>query len=240
LLEPQYLIGKIINKHWREVMQKLITEEITEQLTELFENLNNPVEILLFSKKENCHTCAEIEQLLEELVELSTLFSYTVYDIEEKAEEAEKYNVSEAPVLVIAARNGEDLVDYGVRFLGAPAGHEFTSLIHDLLYVSRRSTDLNEETRAFLRDLKEPVLLQVFVTPTCPYCPQAVLLAHQMAMESELVQAEMVEATEFYELANQFSVRGVPQTTINSGKGNVVGAVAEHSLLKHIEQALKN
>ena len=221
-------------------MQKLITDEIAEQLTELFENLNDPVEVLLFGKKDHCQTCEEIEQLLGELVELSSLLTYTKYDIADDKDIAEKYNVSEAPVLVIAARNEDDLVDYGVRFLGAPAGHEFTSLIHDLLYVSRRSTDLSEETRAFLRDLKEPVLLQVFVTPTCPYCPQAVLLAHQMAMESDLVQAEMVEATEFYELASQFSVRGVPQTTINSGKGNVVGAVPEHSLLEHITKALSN
>jgi glutaredoxin len=84
------------------------------------------------------------------------------------------------------------------------------------------------------------VLLQVFVTPTCPYCPQAVVLAHQMALESPMVEAEMVEAMEFPELSNQFGVSGVPQTTINSGAGTVIGAVPEDSLLVEIQEALKN
>jgi glutaredoxin-like protein len=218
-------------------MEKLITADIAQQITELFETLDKPVEILFFSKQSGCQNCAEIEQLVSEVAELSPLLSYQMLDVDVDKDTASLYNVEDAPVLVIAARDDE-LIDYGVRFLGAPAGHEFTSLIHDLLYVSRRSTDLTEETRAYLDELKEPVLLQVFVTPTCPYCPQAVLLAHQMALESSLVQAEMVESTEFYELANQFNVRGVPQTTINSGKATVVGAVPEQSLLQHIEQAI--
>jgi len=65
-----------------------------------------------------------------------------------------------------------------------------------------------------------------------------VLLAHQMAIESPLVEAEGVEATEFPDLANQFDVSGVPQTTINQGLANVVGAVPEQHLVEQIKQAL--
>lgn len=219
-------------------MEKLITDDIAGQILELFKNLENPVEILFFSKKDDCHTCAEVEQLIGEVAELSPLLTHQVYDLDENKDVADKFNVTDAPVLVLAGKNGDELIDFGVRFLGAPAGHEFTSLVHDLLFVSRRSTDLTEETRSFLAGLTEPVLLQVFVTPTCPYCPQAVVLAHQMALESELVQAEMVESTEFQDLAMQFNVRGVPQTTINAGKATVVGAVPENNLLQQIEQAL--
>ncbi len=64
------------------------------------------------------------------------------------------------------------------------------------------------------------------------------MLAHQMAMESPFVQAEMVEATEFPELSMQFNVSGVPQTTINSGAGRVVGAVPETHLLAEIQRTL--
>ena len=81
--------------------------------------------------------------------------------------------------------------------------------------------------------------MQVFVTPTCPYCPQAVILAHQMAMESEFVTGEMVEAMEFADLSNQFNVSGVPHTIINSGSGEVVGAVPESRLMNEIQKALK-
>jgi len=142
--------------------------------------------------------------------------------------------------LVIAAKEGDQITDFGVRMAGIPSGHEFTSLIQDIVLVSNRDSGLNPQTREFLKELDKPILLQVYVTPTCPYCPRAVVLAHQMAMESPLVQAEMVEATEFPELAQRDNVSGVPQTTINSGKAHVVGAVPEPNLLAEIRRVLQN
>ena len=64
------------------------------------------------------------------------------------------------------------------------------------------------------------------------------MLAHQMALESPMIEAEMVEAMEFPELSNHFHVSGVPQTTINAGAGTVVGAVPEDQLLKEIQRAV--
>ncbi len=66
------------------------------------------------------------------------------------------------------------------------------------------------------------------------------VLAYQMAMESPLVQAEMIEATEFPELSDRFEVSGVPQTTINLGAGVVVGAYPEDALLEEILAALQS
>jgi hypothetical protein len=60
-----------------------------------------------------------------------------------------------------------------------------------------------------------------------------------MALESHWVEAEMVEATEFPELSEQFGVSGVPQTTINAGAGTLVGAVPEERLLAEIMKAIK-
>lgn len=65
------------------------------------------------------------------------------------------------------------------------------------------------------------------------------LLAHQIAMENPaMIRAEGVEATEFTDLADQFNVRGVPQTVINSGGGIVVGAVPEQRLIAEIKRAM--
>jgi hypothetical protein len=66
-----------------------------------------------------------------------------------------------------------------------------------------------------------------------------VVLAHQMAIESPMIQAEMVEANEFPELSNRFNVSGVPQTTINMGAGTLVGAAPEENLVAEIMRALK-
>ena len=219
-------------------MDQLLDTNVQNQVRKLFENLKEPVEVLFFSRPDECEYCPEIEQLLKEVTALSDKLHLTVYDFDANSAEVQKYHVEDAPVFVLAARDGEKITDYGVRFYGMPSGHEFASLVNDLVLVSGRDSGLEPQTRAYLAELTKPLKLQVFVTPTCPYCPQAVILAHRMAMESEWVTADMVEATEFPELSEKFNVSGVPQTTINLGAGTVVGAYPEFQLVEEIKFAL--
>ena len=170
---------------------------------------------------------------------LSDQIHLQVYDIEQDAALAQQYRVDGVPGVCSGRDGWRPDLDYGIRYKGIPAGHEFSSLINDLILVSRRDSNLSAETRNFLKELNQPVHLQVFVTPTCGYCPRAVVLAHQFAMESPLVEAEMVEAMEFPELADRFSVSGVPQTTINMGAGTLVGAAPEQNLVEEIRAALE-
>ena len=222
-------------------MEKVLNDQITKQITEAFAEVKEPVQVLFFGSKDNCEYCNETQQLLEEVTALNDKVELSVYDMQEHQDVASKFNVTNAPGIVIAARDGAEVTNLGIQFSGIPSGHEFSTLINDIVIVSKRESGLNEKTREFLKALDKPVLLQVFVTPTCPYCPRAVLLAHQMAMENpQMIRAEGVEATEFPELANRFNVRGVPQTVINSGAGSVVGAVPEQNLLAEIMRALQN
>jgi glutaredoxin-like protein len=219
-------------------VEALLNDEIANQVQQAFTQLNNPVEVLFFGRQKDCEYCDQTLQLVEEVSALSEKLHLSTYDVESDAELAGKYNVDKTPGLVITARDGDQLVDFGVRYAGVPSGHEFSSLIQDIILISGRDSGLSQQTRDMLADLTEPVTLQVFVTPTCAYCPQAVILAHQMAMESSLVQAEMVEAMEFPELSSKHGVSGVPQTTINDGAGNVVGAVPEGHLLAEIIRSI--
>jgi hypothetical protein len=59
-----------------------------------------------------------------------------------------------------------------------------------------------------------------------------------MALESPMIEAEMIDAMEFYELSERHAVSGVPQTTINDGAGMVVGAVPEDYLVEEIQRSL--
>ena len=215
-------------------MEALLNTEISNQVKEAFKQLDQEVEVLFFGRQEGCEYCDQTLQLIEEVTNLSDKLFLTVYDVDVNADEAAKFNVDKTPGLVITGREGDQLVDFGVRYAGVPSGHEFSSLIQDIILVSGRDSRLSDQTREFLSNLTEPVSLQVFVTPTCPYCPPAVILAHQMAMESPMVQAEMVEAMEFPELSSKHGVSGVPQTTINDGAGHLVGAVPEQQLLAEI------
>ena len=222
-------------------MEKVLNDQIIKQINEVFEGIQEPVQGLYFGSSESCEYCAETQQLLEEVTVLHDKLELSVYDLRENQDIADKYNVTHAPGIIIAAKDGSEVRDLGIQFSGTPSGHEFSTLINDILIVSKRDSGLNEKTREFLKNLDNPLLLQVFVTSTCPYCPRAVLLAHQMAMENpQMVRAEGVEATEFPELASRFNVHGVPQTVINSGAGMVVGAVPEQNLLAEIMRALQN
>lgn len=221
-------------------MNKLLNDEVISQVKNLLDQgMKESVQVLFFGRKTDCDFCEDTQQLLEEVTALSDKIALDIYDIDEHAEVARQYHVDKVPGVVFAARNGDQIIDYGIRLAGIPSGHEFTTLIHDLILVSGRDSGLNQKTRDFLKSLPKPVNLMVFITPTCPYCPRAVLLAHQMAMESPLIEAEMIEAMEFTDLSDQHQVSGVPQTTINHGAGTAIGAVPEEQLVKEIQRALE-
>jgi glutaredoxin-like protein len=220
-------------------MAPMLDDKTRTQIEEILQKLHYPVGILFF-RDDECEYCEQTQQLLSELAVLSDRITLKEYHIDNDRGVSDQYGVDQAPNTVIGAMDGDTFIDYGIRFLGIPAGHEFTSLIRDILMISSRDSGLRGETRDFLATLERPVLLQVFVTPTCPYCPQAVVLAHQMAMESDMVEAEMIEAMEFVELSDQYGVSGVPHTVINEGAAELIGAMPEDQLLDKIRQVIED
>jgi thioredoxin reductase (NADPH) len=125
-------------------------------------------------------------------------------------EKSKKYNVIRSPTILI---NPEE---YSIRYTGAPAGEEGRSFIEAIMMVSHRKSGLSESSKEILSKLKEKKHIQVYVTPTCPYCPGQVINAFRAAMERpDLVSSECVEATENIDLAKKYNVSSVPQTVIN-------------------------
>ncbi len=147
-------------------MADLLNDQIKGQVRDVFAEMQAPVQVLFFGQKDNCAYCDDTQQLVTEVVGLSDQLEMSVYDLAKNADVAALYNVDKAPGLVLAGKSGDALVDYGVRYAGIPSGHEFSSLINDLLRVSSGDSGLDVKTREYLKGLEEPVLLQVFVTPT--------------------------------------------------------------------------
>ncbi len=147
-------------------MEKILDESVVGQIRQALAELEQPVAMLFFGSQDNCEYCDSTRQLLEELAETHEQLSLQVYDLDRDDETAARFHVDKAPSVVIAAKDGDDIIDYGIQFSGIPSGHEFSTLISDILMVSKRDSGLSPKTREYLRDLKQPVLLQVFVTPT--------------------------------------------------------------------------
>jgi glutaredoxin-like protein len=214
----------------------LLKEEDRKHLIEQFESLESPVKIVVFTQAMECQYCKETCMIGEELAALSDKISLEVYDFEKDKEIAETYSIDKIPATVIMT-GGDRPKDYGIRYFGIPSGYEFSSLIEDIMMISSGESGLSAATKELLSKLEEPVHLQVFVTPTCPYCPQAVLLAHQLAFESDKVKADMVEAIEFPHLSMKYQVQGVPRTVINETV-HQEGAAPEAMLLAKLKEAV--
>ncbi|MGD9048542.1 MAG: thioredoxin family protein [Anaerolineae bacterium] len=216
----------------------LISEKDAEYIRGEFEtNLVNPVKLVMFTQSIECQFCAETRQIVEEIASLSDQISTEIYNFVTDKATAEIYDVDKIPAIaVLRVEDGEDK-DYGIRFYGIPSGYEFTTVIEDIVDVSRGDSGLQPKSREAVAGLTEPVHFQVFVTPTCPYCTQAVRLAHKFAMESDLITADMVESMEFPHLANKYQVYGVPRTVINETV-HQEGAVPEPMLLAKLLEAV--
>jgi glutaredoxin-like protein len=195
----------------KEVEEKrIIKEKEREKLEKLFQGLENPVNIVFFTQETECLFCRETHQILTEITEFSEKIRLTVYDFQKDPKEVSEYSIDKIPATVITGER-----NYGIRFFGVPSGYEFTSLIMDIITVSQRGSILQPVTREKLAALKKDVHIQVFTTPTCPYCLQAVQTAHQFALESDMIISDMVGSVEFPHLAHKYDVFGVPKIIIN-------------------------
>jgi glutaredoxin-like protein len=214
----------------------IIPVEIQNQVREVFQGLEGSVKLIMFTQTEEgaseCSMCHETQQLVEDVASLSDKIDMQIYDLVKNADIAAQYHIDKVPAIAVIS-GGNQTVDHGIRLYGIPSGYEFSSLIQDILLVSRGSADLSIETLKELEKLESPVHIQVFVTPTCPYCSQAVVLAHKLALASDKITADMVEANEFPLLVNRYQVFGVPRTVINDVI-HIEGAIPENALISEL------
>lgn len=186
-------------------------------------------------------TCAETRELLEQFVSLSDRLHLTIHDVGDDPTTATGYNVRAVPTVIIRKRAPEGSVLDGadnVRFVGQPGGYEFSTLVADVVDVSKGRTNLAPETAAAVAALATAVHIQVFVTPNCPYCPRAARIAHQFAMTNPHILAEVVEANEFQALSERYRIQTVPKTVIND-RIEFVGPLSESKVLEAVQAAIR-
>jgi glutaredoxin-like protein len=199
------------------------------QLKKIFDTkLDGEVKIVMFTQEFECETCKDTKEVVLELTELSPKLKTEIYDFSKDKDEVKGYNIDKIPAIALVGRK-----KYGIRFFGAPSGYEFMALIESIADVSTGKTKLSPQTKDKLHSVTKPVHIQVFTTPTCPYCPQDVRLAHQFAIENESIRADMVEIAEFPFLCQRYSVIGVPKVVINETV-NFLGALPEDRFIEYL------
>jgi len=207
----------------------LIPDDKKELLkTDFSTKLEDPVRIVMFTQEVECRFCSDTRQLVQELATLNDKIKVEVYDFVANADKAKELGIDKIPALAIIGKK-----DYGVRIYGIPYGYELQTLISAVIGVSKGKTDLSDKTKAILADVKSPVHIQVFVTLTCPHCPAAASIAHKLAIESDMIKADVIDSSEFAVLAQKYAVIGVPKIIINE-KVEFVGAFNEDLFAEHV------
>ena len=210
----------------------LVNDEVARELRQEFTKLTHPVRLAVFSQALADPESEQVKRLVEEVAALDPRLSTEAHNFVLETEKAQALGIQRTPAIAIL---GPDR-DYGIRMYGTPAGYEFGTLVDAILDVSSGDSGLSQPTRDALAALNRPVHVQVFSTPTCPYCPPAVLMAFRFAIESDKVTADGIEVTSYPELAQRYRISSVPKTVV-SNKLEFVGAGPEAMLLKHVQEA---
>ncbi len=147
----------------------LLSPADQERLRQDFASITRRVHLLFFTQTLGCETCPMTKQILDELPPLSDQIVIDEVNLVLETDKAKQYGVDRAPAVALAyedADAGGALKDSRIRFLGAPSGYEFMSLLHAIMLVGGAPSELTDDSRKRLAVVDKPVTMQVFTTPT--------------------------------------------------------------------------
>lgn len=213
----------------------MLRDEDKKEIVNRLNAMKDDVTLTFFTQQlaGTCMYCTETEQLLKEVSDLSEKLTMNIKNFVTDKEDAESFGVDKIPATVMTGKT-----DFGNRFYGIPSGYEFAAFLEMIIKVSHAESGMSEAAKNSVQGINQPVHLQVFVTPTCPYCTKAALLAQQCAMENENIRADIIEVTEFPHLGQKYEVMGVPKIVINEDY-SFEGAMPEEAFVEEILKAVK-
>jgi thioredoxin reductase (NADPH) len=210
--------------------QEMAAEAYLRQLKKAFDQMPHDIPLLLFTSKglDNDVFAQAARQVIRAFRELSGRITLKEYDLSHPL--AKQYNVEYSPTILIAPGR------LAIRWIGAPMGEEARSFLEALMLVGMGKSRLSEQSLKVLRRIDAPRQVKVFVSPSCPYCPQETINAVQAAVEMpELVAVEIIDIQAQPELADRYAAHSVPQAFANEvliGQGAQAEEVFALSLLK--------
>jgi len=138
-----------------------------DQLRDAFAELPRPVRLLFFTQTFGCDTCPQTRQILDELPLLSDKVRIDEVNLVLDQDTARQYGIDRAPAIAVVGSDvSGEMYDSRIRFLGAPSGYAFVSLVQAILLVGGRESLLTNESRRLIAAVDAPMTMNVFTTPT--------------------------------------------------------------------------
>jgi alkyl hydroperoxide reductase subunit AhpF len=151
-----------------------------------------------------------------------------VYNFTADRDVADRYGIDKVPGFLLVGRK-----NYGLKYYGMPSDFEFRMLMEEIVRVSSGRSDLSSATIAVLQDLSLPIHLEVLTLHACRLSAKAAQIAHQLAMESDLITADLVNVGDFPEMAKRYSILASPTVVVN-GRYHFYGALREANFVKQV------
>lgn len=209
----------------------LLKDSHKEKIKEFLKEMEDEVKILFFTQEMECDSCSQTHQFLSEISELHENLSLEIYDFIDDEDKAKELGIEQIPAITILDRDDKPT---GIKFYGLPGGYEINSFLSSLVEVSGNAEKIDDEIKSRIDEIDKEINIKVFVTLSCPYCPNAVMNAHRMALENKNISGEMIESSTFPHLANKYNVTGVPKIIIND-KEELTGAQPIEKILDAID-----
>jgi thioredoxin reductase (NADPH) len=184
-------------------------DQFMRQLKQTFEKLPNEIPIYMFVERGRDDIFSQTNrQIVRAFRELTPKITFREHHLDHEL--ARKWEVDHSPSLLIAPER------VNIRWIGAPLGEEGRIFMETLIFVGLGKSNLNDQTLKVLKKIDTPRRVKVFVSATCPYCPQQAVNAIRSAIERpDMVSVEVVDIQSAPDLADQYAAHSVPQTFAN-------------------------
>ncbi|MBN1501150.1 MAG: thioredoxin family protein [Spirochaetes bacterium] len=210
----------------------MFDDSVKNQIRTILNPLKERVNILYFTQEFECAMCRDTGEFVRNINELSPKLNLTEFDYLKNPDKAEEFGIERIPAIAIADSGGKDT---GIRFYGPPAGYEVNSFLSALLETSGAKQEIPVALMNRIKAVNKPVNIKVFISLSCPYCPEAVIAAHRLALENTNIKADMIDVGVFPHLGVKYNVSGVPKIVINETR-ELVGAHPIENMLEVIEK----
>ncbi len=189
----------------------MLSEEaaLYRQLREVFEKIPREIPLFLFTQegKDDVYSRA-IRETVRAFRALTDKIRFQEFPLDH--EQAKKWEVDSAPTLLIDPKR------YRIRWLGAPMGEEGRTFLETLILVGMGKSHLSDSSVKMVRRMEGERKIKVFVSATCPYCPQQAVNAVKAVVERpETLSLDIVDIQVRPELAEAYGAHSVPMAFAN-------------------------
>ena len=215
VLEKRVTTEKV-NNDLSDISRKsnLLNDTLRTQLKGILDRLEKEVTIVSIVDESNPKSI-ELRDLILDISSLGDKVSSEIYIKGENLELENKINADKYPV---AALLDSEKNYSGVKFHGVPGGHELNSFILSIYNLGGPGQQIAEETLKGIKEINKDVNIKICVSLSCHLCPDVVVSSQRIAIESDYVEAEMIDISNFKEIKDKFKVMSVPAIIVNDEK----------------------